>query len=275
MTTLDIPVGVGQTALFIAWQRHAESQRPDALFRDPFAAALIDYLSGTATHGHVSEIAQRTKFPQYFVVRTRYFDEAILAGLNRGVRQVVTLAAGVDGRVTRLPCPAGTRWFELDLDDVIAFKRELMTQSELPLQCDWRPLVADLTSDWTSPLLAAGFDPTQPTIWLIEGLLMYLSESDCDALIRQVAELSAPDSSLMLEHLAKLMFSDEGKEARARVESQGARWLSARDDIGDWLDRYGWSASVHASDDPSISHGRSVLPIPAGWFASSKKRTQS
>ncbi|QCP53615.1 SAM-dependent methyltransferase [Trinickia violacea] len=271
MSTLDIPVGVGQTALFIAWQRHAESQRPDALFHDPFAAALIEHLAGTPTHDHVSEVARRANFPQYFVVRTRYFDDAILENLSRGIRQVVTLAAGVDGRVARLVCPFGTRWFELDLGDIIAFKHELMKQSGLPLQCDWQPLVADLTLDWTGPLRAAGFDPAQPTIWLIEGLLMYLRDADCDALIRQVAELSAPGSALLLEHLAQRMMGDEGKEARARVESQGARWLSSRDDVRDWLGRYGWTASVHASDDPSIAYGRSVARIPAGWFASSTR----
>lgn len=271
MTTLDIPVGVGQTALFIAWQRHAESQRPDALFHDPFAQALIEHLAGTATHAHVSEVARRANFPQYFVVRTRYFDDAIKANLARGIRQVVTLAAGVDGRAARLPCPAGTRWFELDLDDMIAFKRELMARSELALQCDWRPLVGDLTSDWAAPLRAAGFDPAQPTVWLVEGLLMYLTNEDGDALVRRITELSAPGSALMLEHLATLMMGDEGKEARARVESQGARWLSARDEIGDWLAHYGWTANVHASVDPLIAHGRSVDRIPAGWFASSTR----
>ncbi|MEX3557229.1 MAG: SAM-dependent methyltransferase [Burkholderia sp.] len=271
MTTIDIHAGVGQTALFIAWQRHAESQRPDALFRDPVAAALIDSLAGTATHEHVSEVARRANFPQYFVVRTRYFDDAILAGLKRGLRQVVTLAAGIDGRVARLLCPTGTRWFELDLEDIIASKRELVKQSGLPLQCDWQPLVADLTSDWARTLLASGFYPAEPTIWLIEGLLMYLSAPDCDAIVRRVSELSAKGSALMLEHLATLMMGTEGKDARARVESQGARWLSSRDDIGEWLGRYGWTASVHASDDPAISYGRSVARIPAGWFASSTR----
>jgi len=274
VTTLDIPVGVGQTALFIAWQRHAESQRPDALFHDPFAAALIEHLAGTETHSHVSEVARRANFPQYFVVRTRYFDDAIRAHLRRGVRQVVTLAAGVDGRAARVPCPAGTRWFELDLDDVIAFKREVMKRSGLALQCDWRPLVADLTSDWASPLRAAGFDPAQPTIWLVEGLLMYLTTQNGDALVRQITQLSAPGSTFLLEHLDTMMMGDEGQEARARVESQGASWLSARDDIHDWLADYGWTATVHASADPTIAHGRHVTRIPAGWFAAATRTLQ-
>lgn len=268
MTNLDISVGVGQTALFIAWQRHAESQRSDALFHDPFAAALIEQLEGTATHSHVSEVAKRANFPQYFVVRTRYFDDEILSSLKRGVRQVITLAAGVDGRPARLNCPAGTRWFEIDLPDMVAFKRELMKRSELPLNCDWHPVAADLTSDWITPLRAAGFDSTQPTIWLIEGLLMYLTDTAGDAVIRKISESSAPGSALLLEHLDSIMMSDEGKLARERVESQGARWLSARDNIRDWLSPYGWETTVYAGADPKIAYGRHVDRIPAGWFAS-------
>ncbi|UTH76293.1 SAM-dependent methyltransferase [Chromobacterium sp. IIBBL 290-4] len=268
MTTLDIPAGVGQTALFIAWQRHAESQRPDALFLDPLAASLIDQLEGTETHAHVSNVARLAKFPQYFVVRTRFFDDAIQAALEGGIRQIVTLAAGMDGRALRLACPEGTRWFELDLDEMIAFKRELVNRSRLPLQCEWRPLAADLTTDWEQTLLAAGYDPAQPTIWLVEGLLMYLSEQDGDALINRITALSAAGSSLLLEHLDTRMLQEEGREARARVESQGARWLSARDDIADWLGRDGWRAATFASTSPAIAHGRQVAPIPAGWFAS-------
>ncbi len=268
MTTLDIPIGVGQTALFVAWQRHAESQRPDALFHDPFAEVLINHLAGTATHAHVSEVARRANFPQYFVVRTRYFDDGIREALQRGVKQVVTLAAGVDGRPARLPCPPDTRWFELDLPDMVSFKRELMQRSSLPLHCDWRPIVADLTTDWATPLRKAGFDATQPTVWLIEGLLMYLTEAEGNAVVERISALSAAGSVLLLEHLHTLMMSEEGRSARERVESQGARWLSARDDIQDWLSRYGWSAIVHAGADPSITHGRTVDRIPAGWFAS-------
>ena len=66
MSQLDIPMGVGQTAVFIAWQRHAESQKPDALFRDPLAALLLNELAETPTLAHVREVARRANAPRLF-----------------------------------------------------------------------------------------------------------------------------------------------------------------------------------------------------------------
>jgi len=268
MTTLNVPVGVGQTAIFIAWQRHVESQKPDALFHDPFAAVLLDELADTPTFAHVSEVARRANYPQYFAVRTRWFDDELLAAMQRGIRQVVTLAAGLDGRAARLACPPGTRWFELDLPDMIAFKHALITRPGLPLRCAWQPVAGDLTTDWAAPLREAGFDPTQPTAWLIEGLLMYLTDAAGDAVVQQVTALSAPGSQLLVEQLQALMMSEEGRPARELVESQGARWLSARDDLASWLGHHGWTATQYAGSDPRIGHGRDVSRLPACWVAS-------
>ena len=47
---------------------------------------------------------------------------------------------------------------------------------------------------WGRDLVAAGFDVTVPTVWLLEGLLMYLSLPDTHDLMRIMGELSAPGS---------------------------------------------------------------------------------
>lgn len=265
-------VGVGQTALFIAWMRQLESERPDALFRDPLAAAMLAALSEDPVLADVAEVIRQTHrsakgFPAYFAVRTRFFDDEILAGVRSGVRQVVTLAAGVDGRTVRLDLPAGTRWFEVELPEMTEFKDALIAGSGLPLACERRGVAADLREDWSSPLRAAGFNPGQPTVWLVEGLLMYLTDAAGEALLADLTELSAPGSRLMLEHLKAAMLGEEGRPARERVEEQGARWLSARDDLEGWLGRHGWQAKVYAGDDPRIGHGRTVAPLPACWLA--------
>ncbi|HZU79342.1 MAG TPA: class I SAM-dependent methyltransferase, partial [Acidimicrobiales bacterium] len=45
--------------------------------------------------------------------RTAFFDRATLSALERGVRQVVIVGAGYDGRALRFATP-GVRWFEVD-----------------------------------------------------------------------------------------------------------------------------------------------------------------
>ncbi|MGV9881161.1 SAM-dependent methyltransferase [Streptomyces sp. NPDC003006] len=266
-------VGVGQTALFVAWMRQLESDRPDALFRDPLAATMLSTLAKDPVLADVAEVIKQTHnsargFPAYFAVRTRFFDDEVIAATQRGVHQVVTLAAGVDGRTVRLDLPTGTRWFEVELPEMTTFKDALIERSGLPLACERHGVAADLREDWESPLRAAGFDPSQPTIWLIEGLLMYLTDVAGDAILADLTKLSAPGSRLMLEHLKAAMLGEEGRPVRERVEEQGASWLSARDDLKSWMGGYGWQTEVYAGDDPRIGHGRTVAPLPACWLAS-------
>lgn len=276
MVELKTPsVGVGQTALFTAWMRQLESERPDGLFRDPLAAAMLSALAEDPVLGQVAEVIKQTHnsaagFPTYFAVRTRFLDDEILAGVGTGIRQVVTLAAGVDGRTVRLALPAGTRWFEVELPEMTQFKDALIARSGLPLACERHGVAADLREDWQSHLRAAGFDPRQPTVWLVEGLLMYLTDTAGESLLAGLTELSAPGSRLMLEHLKAAMLQEEGRPVRERVEEQGAKWLSARDDLEEWLGGHGWRARVYAGDDPRIGHGRTVAPLPACWLAAAE-----
>ncbi|MFF1548861.1 SAM-dependent methyltransferase [Streptomyces sp. NPDC058291] len=265
-------LGVGRTALFTAWMRQLESERPDALFGDPLAAVMLSALAEDPVLAEVTEMIKQTHdsaagFPTYFAVRTRFLDDEILDALGSGIRQVVTLAAGVDGRTVRLGLPPGTRWFEVDLPEMTQFKNALLAHSGLALACERRGVAADLREDWQASLRAAGFDPQQPTVWLVEGLLMYLTRAAGESLVAGLTELSAPGSRLMLEHLKAAMLEEEGRFVRERVEEQGAEWVSARDDLEEWLGGHGWQARVYAGDDPHIGHGRPVAPLPACWLA--------
>ncbi|MFD9794182.1 SAM-dependent methyltransferase [Streptomyces sp. NPDC059070] len=269
---LKIPEGVGQTALVVAWMRQMESQRPDALFQDPFADVVLRVIAEDRSFTEVSQMVTRAssstrEYPAYFAVRTRFFDDELRSAMGSGIRQVVTLAAGVDGRTVRLDCPPGTRWYELDLPDMTAFKDALIAHSGLAPACERRGVAGDLTADWSRALREAGFDPARPTAWLVEGLLMYLSDEVGDALLTELSALSAPGSRIMLEQLETAMLGEEGRPSRDRLASQGARWLSARDDLRPWLAGHGWAAEVYSGADPRIGHGRTVSRLPACWVA--------
>ena len=56
-----------------------------------------------------------------------------------------------------------------------------------------------MRDDWPAELIAAGFDPTQPTAWLAEGLLPYLPGDAQDRLFDLVTEHSAAGSGYYLE----------------------------------------------------------------------------
>lgn len=136
---MTIPAdGLSHTALHTAWVRHVEASRPHPLFTDPLAGHLVTELRGhPALDAFIAQMGITSSgFPSYHVVRTRFFDDRVVDALADGARQVVTLAAGVDGRTTRLPCPPGTRWFELDLPGMTEFKTALVARSGLTPACE-------------------------------------------------------------------------------------------------------------------------------------------
>ncbi|HEY7956055.1 MAG TPA: SAM-dependent methyltransferase, partial [Polyangia bacterium] len=182
--------GVAATSLWVAASRALESERPDALFHDPFARRLA------GDEGFVIEEARRKAnlarggHPPSLEIRTRFLDDRIAAALERGPLQCVLFAAGMDARAYRLPWPPGTRLFELDQPSVLAYKEEKL--AGVAPTCDRRALAIDLRDDFTAALEAGGFDRHAPAIFLVEGLLLYLHEPEVRTLFSRLDALAAP-----------------------------------------------------------------------------------
>ncbi|PYP43962.1 MAG: SAM-dependent methyltransferase, partial [Gemmatimonadetes bacterium] len=98
-----------------------ESERPDALFRDPYARKL----AGERGERIIASMRRGRAWAWPMIVRTAVLDELILRTIEReGVDTVLNLAAGLDTRPYRLPLPSSLRWVEADFPDVIAYKQE-------------------------------------------------------------------------------------------------------------------------------------------------------
>lgn len=59
-----------------------------------------------------------------------------------------------------------------------------------------RTVGIDLRDDWATALRASGFDPSVPTAWIAEGLLIYLPPDAQDRLFDAIIALSAPGSRI-------------------------------------------------------------------------------
>lgn len=159
--------GVGKTALGMALVRAQESRREDRLFDDPYAQAFADAASGafsaeTAAAGERVPGGPLARLCEVFafhaVIRTRFFDDYLIAAAAAGCRQVVLLAAGLDSRAFQLRWPAGTRLFEVDLPDVTGFKETVLARLDAKPACERIVIPADLRGPWPARLSAAGFD---------------------------------------------------------------------------------------------------------------------
>jgi methyltransferase (TIGR00027 family) len=248
------PVGVARTAVLIAASRAQEQGRLDRLFDDPLAAGLVkaagsaDDLSGV-----------RTLAGDHFVLRTRYFDDELLAS---AAPQVVIVAAGLDTRAFRLRWPPGTTLFELDLPELVEFKEDVLRDQDAQPACDRVVVPCDLREDWATALIGAGYDPRRPTAWLLEGLFMFLPPDVGEQIMYWVSALSARGSTLALEHVNREFRElPQMRAVHARFGTMDARWQSDVEDPVWWLGGYGWHATVTHQADLAMRHGRAVPAI--------------
>jgi methyltransferase (TIGR00027 family) len=191
--------GVSTTALWVASMRAVEVRRPDRLFDDPMAGVFVT--ASDLDLGRMADAAKQPGSVEFVAFRTRFFDDVAVAAAADGVRQVVLPAAGLDVRAYRIGWPAGTRLFEVDLPPVFAFKEPLLADSGLAPRCERATVAADLRTDWTTALLAAGFAPDRPTAWIVEGLVPYLDDPATERLLTTVTGLSAPGSRFGFDYL--------------------------------------------------------------------------
>ncbi|MEB3020354.1 class I SAM-dependent methyltransferase [[Mycobacterium] crassicus] len=220
----DITTSVGLTALRVAAARALEARKPDPLAVDPYAELFCRTAGGdweAVVQGNLPEHQLLTSdFGEHFVnfqgARTRYFDDYCRQAVTAGVRQVVILAAGLDSRAYRLDWPDGTTIFELDQPQVLAFKSYVLSQRGIRAGAERREVAVDLREDWPEALRGSGFDPTQPSAWLVEGLLIYLPADAQDQLFTGIDDLAAPGSHVAVEDGAPM--SDEDFEAAVQAE---------------------------------------------------------
>src|SRR6516162_10136576 len=187
---------VGATALGVAAARAVETAGPNPLIRDDFAQALVSSAGPAWARLTDPELArldgdehgQRVHRlgVDYQAVRTHFFDEYFDNAGGAGVRQVVILAAGLDSRAYRLGWPAGTAVYEIDQPKVLEYKTGILKAHGASPSAERRPVPVDLRDEWPAALAAAGFDRTQPTAWLAEGLLPYLPSDAQDRLFAMV-----------------------------------------------------------------------------------------
>ncbi len=203
-TDWDLTKSVGAMATMAAAQRGLAASRPDPLIDDPFAAPLVravgvDFFT-RLVDGQIPNLDSQ-RMSQRVAVRTRFYDQFFLDATEKGVRQAVILAAGLDARAYRLPWPAGTVVYEVDLPQVIDFKTSTLRDLGAEPTVERRVVAVDLRDDWPGALWAAGFDPDAAAAWSAEGLMIYLSADAQDALFDRITAFSAAESCLATEFL--------------------------------------------------------------------------
>jgi methyltransferase (TIGR00027 family) len=125
--------------------------------------------------------------PQYEAsARIWFFDSAVDRYLPE-VAQFVILGAGFDTRAYRLPNDAGVRVFEVDSPQTQMIKRESLQKVGIDSTAVTFVAADFERDDWLACLSAAGFAPGERTLFLWEGVTMYLNSEAVEDSLRKIA----------------------------------------------------------------------------------------
>lgn len=200
-------LGVSETALaslYTRWMQHQLGTRLDdpcerLMMVLPNVPALGLILSSGPTllaHRLTGYVPESYRYPYEHAVdaplshepvaRTTFFDAALDRHLGE-IDQFVVLGAGNDTRAYRLPADTRVRCFEVDAHKTQALKRAMLVKAGVDAtQVTFVP--ADLMqSDWLDKLVNAGFEPEKPTLFLWEGVTMYLDQDAVENALRVIA----------------------------------------------------------------------------------------
>jgi methyltransferase (TIGR00027 family) len=267
---------VGATALGVAAGRAVETAGANPLIRDDFARILVSSAGPAWARLADAELAWldgdqhgRRVYRlgcDYHAVRTHFFDEYFGDAVSSGIRQVVILAAGLDSRAYRLSWAANTTVYEIDQPKVLQYKTGILQSHGTVPTARRCPVPVDLRNDWAAALTAAGFDRTQPTAWLAEGLLPYLPSDAQDRLFEMFTALSAPGSQVAVEVFGINSNANAQRWLRMRerlgldVNIQALTYHEPdRSDPAQWLADHGWQVHGVNNHDEMARLGR---PVP-------------
>lgn len=173
---------VSDTALWVAVHRACESERPDALFKDPWARRL----AGARGERIAAALPFRGRDSWPFVARTILFDQFILGQIEQGADMVINLGAGLDARPYRMSLPAALQWVEVDLPQIIDYKKDILAD-EKPV-CALERFRMDLSNvKARREMLAQLGARAKKALIITEGVMAYLSPEEVGVLARDLA----------------------------------------------------------------------------------------
>jgi methyltransferase (TIGR00027 family) len=263
----------------VAAARAVATKAADPLINDPYAEPLVRavgidaftrLISGEVDKADADDpVLNRRQMAEQVAVRTRFFDEFFDDAGKAGIRQAVILASGLDARAYRLAWPAGMTVYEIDQPQVIGFKSATLAALGAVPTTHRRAVGIDLRQDWPTALQQAGFDASQPTAWIAEGLLLgYLPPDAQDRLLDNLTALSAPGSRFATESMPNINQLDEGK-IQERMQTLTQSWHDHgfdidmaeliypgdRNEVDTYLDTHGWQTLASSTAELFAANG--------------------
>lgn len=222
--------GSSTMAEVMAMRRFSESRRPEGerICYDPYAVHFINPAILRAAAEHPDEAKTKAEqvdrlFPgigSSICARVRYFDDFVKVSVDGGIRQLVIIGAGYDTRAYRIDnLKRDVRVFEVDHPHTQAIKIQKIQEifGRLPANVTFVPL--DFERENLGKLLAADrFDRSKRTLFLLEGLVMYIPPASVDETLDFIMQNSEKGSLVLFDNYPRsLVDGTDMGEAAANI----------------------------------------------------------
>ena len=262
MPAKRIDTATSRTAEWTCLARACSSQERDRHLR------CDDYIAIRLVPGFVAMLLRTAPFRafyrrflaprgvyEYVAARTKYIDAAFGDALTTGCEQVVLFGAGFDTRALRFQSELrASRVFELDVPITQAAKLGRYHQRQLIIPYNLTSVAIDFDRESiTAKLREAGFRADQASLFILEGVLMYLRRETVDATFATLGELACAGSRVAFDYIRSSVLrgdtSPYGAAAIARsVEEVNEKWHSGMepDEVAPFLSRHGFRPLDHS-----------------------------
>jgi methyltransferase (TIGR00027 family) len=200
---------------------------------------------------------------RYLAARTAFFDRVVVDRIEDGCDQVVVLAAGYDGRSMRY-AKAGVRWFEIDHPSTQQDKLDRVDRLGLSSSAVFAS--ADFAVDDVAAVLdRAGQVVNRPTLFLCEGVAVYLDPSVFERLLESVRSRAGDGSRLAISLSVPGATAANRQTFQQRVASVGepARNVLTPNGAAGVFERTGWQTVGSSDAADRVATAGFVLLEPA------------
>ena len=232
---------ISDTARWVAVYRARETQRTDAVFRDPFARQLAGE-RGEQIAASMSFL-QKNSWP--FVARTWLIDHVISSQVKLGTDMVVNLAAGLDARPYRMNLPGSLQWIEVDLSEILVYKEDVL-RNEAPV-CQVERVRLDLSDVHARRDLFSELGRrTNRALVVSEGLLVYLDDKEVTSLGQDLA-VAGSFQHWVIDLASPALLKMLAKKMGAPLDQAGAPLKFAPREGPEFFARSGWKpVEIHS-----------------------------
>jgi len=207
------------TAAGIAIVRAVESEKPadERICYDPYARQFIPVWMYCILGFFIKSGYAELRGPGvngFLIARERYIDDVLRDFINQGLQQLVILGAGYDSRAYRFDLPGRVKTFEVDHPVTQTDKLEKVQKvfGRNPEHITYVPVDFN-TQTLSERLFSSGYDPGLISLFIWQGVTMYLTPEAIDTTLAFIVKSAAPGSAIVFDYVYRAVLDGIQKQS--------------------------------------------------------------